>query len=136
MLEGRRLLAWWQAALPFSNKCRGCLAWWALCQAWPVGLCVGPQVMWQQWAVQDKVWTRASTGPLPPPGFSSSLDLANAGAFQGIRYTFLGPWTCMYRGPVSFCGGPDLATNTGMYSLFLPRGALGPAHWAPFSMWS
>jgi hypothetical protein len=42
----------------------------------------------------------------------------------------------MYRGPVSFCGGLDLAMNTGMYSLSLPRGALGPAHWAPFSTWS
>jgi hypothetical protein len=85
---------------------------------------------------EDKVETRASTGPLPTLGSSSSRDLANAGAFQGIRHTFLGPWTCMYRGPVSFCAGPDLAMNIGMYSLSLPRGTLGPAHWAPFSMWS
>jgi hypothetical protein len=40
---------------------------------------------------QDKVWTRASTGPLPTSGSPSSQDLANAGVFQGIRHTFLGP---------------------------------------------
>jgi hypothetical protein len=87
-------------------------------------------------AVQDKVWARASTGPLPSSGSSPSRDPANAEAFQGIRHTFLGSRTSMYRGPVSSCGGPVLATNAGMFSLSLPRGAPGPAHWAPFSTWS
>jgi hypothetical protein len=30
-------------------KCGGCTAVWALCQAWPVGLCHGPQATRQQW---------------------------------------------------------------------------------------
>jgi hypothetical protein len=41
--------------------------------------------------VQDKVWTRASTGPLPSLGSSPSWDPANAEAFQGIQHIFLGP---------------------------------------------
>jgi hypothetical protein len=36
-------------------------------------VCVGPQATRQQWAVQDKVWARASTGPLPSPGSSPSV---------------------------------------------------------------
>ena len=77
--------------------------------------------------------TRSGHVPAPDPYLHRG---PRPGTFQGIRHTFLGPWTCMYRGPVSFCGGPGLAMNTGMYSLSLPCGALGPAHWAPFSTWS
>jgi hypothetical protein len=40
--RARRPLAWWQAARPLRNKCRGCTALWALRQARPVGLCHGP----------------------------------------------------------------------------------------------
>jgi hypothetical protein len=36
--------------------------------------------------------------------------------------------TCTYRGPVSFCGGPDPTMHTGMCYLSLPYGALRPAH--------
>ena len=36
--------------------------------------------------------------------------------------------TYTYRGPVSFCGGSDPTIHTGMCCLFLPRGALWPAH--------
>jgi hypothetical protein len=109
---------------------------WALRQARPVGLCHGPQATRQQRGAQGKAWTRASTGPLLMPGSFSSRDLANAqtllggglGPSQGIRRAFLGLWTCTYRGPVSFYGGPDPTMNTGMYYLSLPRGALEPAH--------
>jgi hypothetical protein len=36
--------------------------------------------------------------------------------------------TCTYRGPVSLCGCPDPTTHPGVYYLFLPCGALRPAH--------
>jgi hypothetical protein len=47
--RARRPSAWWQAARPFRNKCRGCAALGALRQAWPIGLCHGPQATRQQW---------------------------------------------------------------------------------------
>jgi hypothetical protein len=47
---------------------------------------------------------------------------------KGPGVPSLGPWICTYRGPVSFCGGPDPTINTEIYYLSLPRGALGPAH--------
>jgi hypothetical protein len=110
------------------------MALWALRQAWPVGLCHGPQATRQQRGAQDKAWTRASTGPLLMPGSFSSRDLAKArtllggglGPSQGTRRAFF--WTCTRRGLVSFCGGPDPTMNTRTYYLSLPHGALGLAH--------
>jgi hypothetical protein len=43
-----RLSAWWQAARPLHNKCRGHTALEVTRQAPPVGLCHGLQAAWQQ----------------------------------------------------------------------------------------
>jgi hypothetical protein len=40
--------AWWQAARPLHNKCRGCTTLWASRQAHPVGLRHGPLATRQQ----------------------------------------------------------------------------------------
>jgi hypothetical protein len=53
-----RLSAWWQAARPFRNKCRGRAAAWALRQARPLGLCHGPQAKRQQ---RGSAWARSPT---------------------------------------------------------------------------
>jgi hypothetical protein len=46
--RARRLSAWWQAARPFRNKCRGYMALEARRHAPAVGLCHGPQATRQQ----------------------------------------------------------------------------------------
>jgi hypothetical protein len=52
--------------------------------------------------VEGKARTHVSTGPLQTPGSFSFRDPA------GVR-TYLGaPDLYVYRGPVSFCGGPNL----------------------------
>jgi hypothetical protein len=66
--------------------------------------------------VEGKAWTRVSTGPLLIPGSSSFRDPVEVRTYRGLR-------TYMYRGPVSFCGGPDLLE----YVVF-------PCHVAPFGL--
>jgi hypothetical protein len=52
--------------------------------------------------VEGKAHTRVSTGPLHTPGSFSFRDPA------GVRSYLEDPHLYVYRGPVSFCGGPDL----------------------------
>jgi hypothetical protein len=52
--------------------------------------------------VEGKARTRVSTGPLHTPGSFSFRDPA------GVRTYPEAPDLYVYRGPVSFCGGPDL----------------------------
>jgi hypothetical protein len=52
--------------------------------------------------VEGKARTRVSTGPLHTPGSFSFQDPA------GVRSYPEAPDLYVYRGPVSFCGGPDL----------------------------
>jgi hypothetical protein len=52
--------------------------------------------------VEGKARTRVSTGPLHTPGSFSFWDPA------GVRTYPEAPDLYVYRGPVSFCGGPDL----------------------------
>jgi hypothetical protein len=85
---------------------------------------------------QGRAWTRVSTGPLLKPGSSPSRDLAKArtllggtwGLPEGPDMPSWEPRTCMHRGPVSYCGGPDPMMHPGMYYLPLPCGAFRPAH--------
>jgi hypothetical protein len=85
---------------------------------------------------QDRAWTRISTGPLLKPGSSQSRDLAKArsllsgtwGLPEGPGMPSWEPQTCMHRGPVSYCGGPDPMMHPGVYYLPLPRGTFRPAH--------
>jgi hypothetical protein len=85
---------------------------------------------------QGKAWTRVSTRPLLMSGSFLSRDLTVAQTLLGGTW---GPpegpgmpsWelrTCMYRGPVPLCGGPDPMMHPGVYYLYLPRGALRPTH--------
>ena len=46
--RARRPSAWWQAARPLRNKCKGCMDVWTLHQARPAGLCHGPHATRQQ----------------------------------------------------------------------------------------
>jgi hypothetical protein len=86
--------------------------------------------------VQGRAWTRVSTGPLLKPGSSPSRDLAKAqtllggtwGLPKGPVMPYWEPRTCMHRGPVPYCGGPDPMMHPGIYYLPLPRGAFRPAH--------
>jgi hypothetical protein len=52
--------------------------------------------------VEGKARTRVSTGPLHTPGTFSFRDPAGVRTYPGA------PNLYVYRGPVSFCGGPDL----------------------------
>jgi hypothetical protein len=54
--RAHRPSAWWQAACPLRNKCRGCATLGALRQARPVGSCHGPQAT-----------RRARSGHVPAP---------------------------------------------------------------------
>jgi hypothetical protein len=78
--RARHPSAWWQAARPLRNKCRGCAALWASRQAQPVGLCHGPQATRQQqvsaWAgsagqgldaCQHRTLTQAGVLSVPGP---------------------------------------------------------------------
>jgi hypothetical protein len=98
--RARRPSAQWQAACPLLNKCRGCTT---SRQVRPDSLCHGPQA----------AGLRLSGKWRARPGHVSALDPCS---YQGpprsgtpLRF---GPTqrlrTYMYRGPVSFCEGPDL----------------------------
>jgi hypothetical protein len=124
--RARRSSAWWQAAHPPHNKCKGCMAVWTLLRARPASLCHGPHATWQQQAftcAEGKTWTRAGTETLPMSGSSSSQDLAKTWTLLGgVWSLFEGPgmssWelrTRSYRGPMSL-GGPDPSMYLGVSS--------------------
>jgi hypothetical protein len=107
---------------------------WALRRAWPVGLCRKPCASSRK--------RRARPGHVPAPDPPSCQGPSRPGSLlmpgpplegdwglsKGPGMPSWGLWTCTYRGPVSFCGGPDPTVKIGMRYLSLPRGALGPAH--------
>jgi hypothetical protein len=98
--RARRPSAQWQAARPFPNKCRGCMT---SRQVRPDSLCHGPQVVG---LLLNGKW-RARPGHVSAPDPSSYQGPPCSGTllrFRPIRRLR----TYMYRGPVSFCGGPDL----------------------------
>jgi hypothetical protein len=67
--------------------------------------------------VEGKARTRVSTGPLHTPGSFSFRDPA------GVRTYPEAPDLYVYRGPMTFCGGPDLL-GCGVF----------PCHVAPFGL--
>jgi hypothetical protein len=91
--------AQWQAARPFSNKCRGCTT---SRQVWPVSLCHGPQAAGLRLSGK---W-RARPGHVSAPDPSSYQGPPHSGTLLGFGFTRR-LRTYMYRGPVSFYGGPD-----------------------------
>jgi hypothetical protein len=60
--RARRPSAQWQAARPLLNKCRGCTT---LSQAWPDGLCHGPQAA--GFCLSGKWRARPGDVPVPDP---------------------------------------------------------------------
>jgi hypothetical protein len=107
-----------QAACPFLNKCRGCTT---LRQARPDRLCHGPQAAGLRLSGK---W-RARPGHVSAPDPCSYQGPPRSGILLGFGPT----WrlrTYMYRGSVSFCGGPDLLGCV-----------VSPCHVAPFvlPMW-
>jgi hypothetical protein len=125
--RARRPSAWWQAARPLRNKCRGYTTVWSLRQAWPIGLCHGPQATRQQRVSTsagsvgqrlDTYWHRTPThvGILLVPGPCQGPDLTrkDLGLTRGTRH--------------ALCRGPDPSMHLGKYYLSLPRGAPRPAH--------
>jgi hypothetical protein len=115
--RARRPSAQWQAARPFFNKCRGSTT---SRQVRPDSLCYRPQAAGLR--LSGKWRARPGHVSAPDPcshqGPSRSRTLLRFGPIRRLR-------TYMYRVPVSFCGGSG---HTGMCCLFLPRGALWPAH--------
>jgi hypothetical protein len=127
--------AWWQAARPFRNKCRGCATFkgltsgttrWLTSQAsshaTAAGLClngerrVGPRRV----SAPDPYSSRSPSRPgilLRPGPYSGGPDMPS----WELR-------TRTYRGPVSLYGGPDPVAHPGMYYLSLPRGAFRPTY--------
>jgi hypothetical protein len=97
--RARRPSAQWQAARLFPNKCRGCTTF---CQGWPGSLCHGPQAAGLRLSGKRRRGshtcqrrTPAHTRALLALGPCWSSDLPE------------GPGL-VYRGPVSFRGGPAL----------------------------
>jgi hypothetical protein len=103
------------AARPLLNKCRGCTT---SRQARPNSLCHGPQTVGLH---LSRKW-RARPGHVSPPDPCSYQGPLRSGTL--LRF---GPTrrlqTYIYRGPMSFCGGPDLLGC-----------AVSPCHVAPFSL--
>jgi hypothetical protein len=98
-----RLSAWWQAACPFRNKCRGRAATWALRQARPLGLCHRPQAKRQQrgsaWAgsptqeadtCRHRTPIRAGVSQVPEPCQGLVPTLRGLGLTRGARHALLG----------------------------------------------
>jgi hypothetical protein len=97
--RARRPSAQWQATRLFLNKCRG---YTTSRQVRPGSLCHGPQAAaprlsakWRQGPHTCQHRTPAHTRVLLAPGPCWSSDLPEG---SGL----------VYRGPVSFCGGPAL----------------------------
>jgi hypothetical protein len=90
--------AQWQAACPFFNKCRGCTT---SCQVLARCLCYGPQAAGLR--LSEKWRARLGHVSAPDP---CSYQGPRSGTLLGFGFTRR-LRTYMYRGPVSFCGGPD-----------------------------
>jgi hypothetical protein len=115
--RARRPSARWQAARLFLNKCRGCTT---SRQVWPGSLCYGPQVAGLRLSGKWRAGPTHVSAPNPCTyqGSPRSGTLLEFGPTRRLR-------THMYRGPVSFCGGPDLL-GCGVF----------PCHVAPFGLGS
>jgi hypothetical protein len=113
--RARRPSAQWQAARPLLNKCRGCTA---SRQARPDSLCHGPQAAGLHLSGK---W-RARPGHVSAPDPYSRKGPPHSGTLLRFEPT---RWlrTYTYRGPVSFCGGPDLLGCV-----------VFPCHVAPFGL--
>jgi hypothetical protein len=111
----RRPSAQWQAARLFLNKCRGCTT---SRQVRPGSLCHGPQAAGLR--LSEKWRARPAHVSAPDPctyqGPPCSGTLLGFGPTRRLR-------TYMYRGSVSFCGGPDLLGCV-----------VFPCHVAPFGL--
>jgi hypothetical protein len=115
--RARRLSAQWKAAHLFLNKCRGCTT---SHQVRPSNLCHGPQAaglrLCGKWRARPA--HMSAPDPCTHQGPSRSGTLPGFGPSRGL-------WTCMYIGPSVLLWGSGL---TEAWCLFLPRGALWPAH--------
>jgi hypothetical protein len=111
----RRPSAQWQAARLLLNKCRGCTT---SRQVRPDSLCHGPQAAGLR--LSEKWRARPAHVSAPDPctyqGPPCSGTLLGFGPTRRLR-------TYMYRGSVSFCGGPDLLGCV-----------VFPCHVAPFGL--
>jgi hypothetical protein len=101
--RARRPSAWWQAARPLRNKCRGYTAVWTLRQARPVGLCHEPQATRQQrvsaWAgsvgqgldmFRHRIPTHARILLVPGPCQGPDLTRKDLGLTRSTRHALLG----------------------------------------------
>jgi hypothetical protein len=113
--RARRPSAQWQAARPLLNKCRGCTT---SRQVRPGSLCHGPQAagLRLSWKWRARPGHVSASDPCSYQGPPRSGTLLRFGPTRGLR-------TYMYRGPVSFCGGPNLLGCV-----------VFPCHVAPFGL--
>jgi hypothetical protein len=113
--RARRPSAQWQAARLFLNKCRGCTT---SRQVRPDSLCYGPQAA--SLRLSGKWRARSAHVSAPDPCTHRVFSFRDP---TGVRTYPEAPDLYVYRGPVSFCGGPDLL-----------RCGVFPCHVAPFGL--